>query len=88
MTKNLNLFVSTYKEELQKNCTDYPWYRCCTSDAEREAALNKTAINMTNAIQQGTFNKDSATFKAVCKKLKIRHTYIGIKEFIETKDVA
>lgn len=45
--------------------------------------LTTIAEKMCSAITAGTFNKDSTTFKRVCKRLGIKHTYTAINQYIE-----
>lgn len=45
----------------------------------------QTIIGRLNkAIDNGSFNKDSESFKRACKELQIKHTYKDIKEFLES----
>jgi hypothetical protein len=48
--------------------------------------LNETYGIMLVSVLNGSFNKDSETFKAVCKALRIKHTYKAIAAFITGED--
>ena len=47
-------------------------------ESEFEAVFKR----MIEAIERGSFNKDSIAIKNTYKQLKIKHTYQAIKEFI------
>ena len=74
---NFECFMDVYREELTKqhseNPQDYAW-----PASELETVL----CRMRAAIEKGSFNKDSKAFKNTCKRLKIKHTYAAIREFI------
>jgi hypothetical protein len=74
---NLEKFLTAYRTELHSNVvanpTDYAW----TPDK-----FDDVYARMEAAIKRGSFNKDSQTFKAVCKHLGIKHTYKAIGEYI------
>jgi hypothetical protein len=74
---NFECFMDVYAEKLKESRIkfpgDYAW-----PDSEFETVLGR----MENAVERGSFNKDSHAFKATCKELKIKHTYQAIKEFI------
>jgi len=44
---------------------------------------NELATKMTKGLLTGSASKDGKAIKNVCKKLKIKHTYKEIKEFLE-----
>jgi hypothetical protein len=78
-TNNCELFLSTYKEELRKSHNNNPeYYGWPISE------LEEVFKRMSNAIERGSFNKDSIAFKNTCKKLKIKYTYRDIETFINT----
>jgi hypothetical protein len=86
MKTNLDIFLDAYKEQLrlshQNNPEQYVWPL-----SELETVFNR----MKQAIQKGSYNKDSSAFKATCKELKIKHTYLAIDCFIgkeTTKTIA
>lgn len=67
-------FIEAYEAALDDAYRAHPETYC--------GPFNVTYNNMSFAILNGTYNKDSATFKAVCKKLGIKHTYKAINAFI------
>jgi len=74
---NFECFMEIYEESLKearlKYPDDYSW-----PDSEFQTVIQR----MRTAVEKGTFNKDSHAFKITCKKLKIKHTYTAIKDFI------
>ena len=76
-TSNHELFLKTYKtillEQRLKSPEIYAWPLI-----ELDAVFKRMAL----AIERGSFNKDSKTFKLTCKALKIKHTYRDIENFL------
>jgi hypothetical protein len=70
-----NDFLNVYGQFLQANMTAKP--------DDYMQSFEITLKNMEWAIAQGTFNKDSESFKQTCKALKIKHTYKAIDEYLE-----
>lgn len=68
-------FCSVYYEKLKVEFKNNPDDYMGTPES--------TYSNMKWAIADGTFNKDSPTFKKTCKELGIKHTYKAIKAFLE-----
>lgn len=73
--ENYKRFISLYFDALKHNHLTSP--DLYLKDFET------TFTNMNYAILKGTYNKDSDSFKAVCKTLKIKHTYKAINAFIK-----
>jgi hypothetical protein len=71
----LALFTGTYANFLYANFKANP--------LDYGKGYEETLNNMKFAIVQGTFNKDSDSFKQTCKALKIKNTYKAIDEFLE-----
>jgi hypothetical protein len=76
---NFECFMEIYSEKLKEMRSKYP-----NEYVWRESELSTVLNKMRSAIESGTFNKDSKTFKATCKELGIKHTYAAINEFICT----
>lgn len=74
---NLEIFLDTYKKHLILNREKHP-----DIYAWPENLLDTVFNRMKAAIIDGTFNKDSQTFKDTCKELKIKHTYKDISRYI------
>lgn len=74
---NFECFMEIYSEKLKeirgKYPDEYAW-----NESELPIVLGKMRV----AIEKGSYNKDSKTFKATCKELGIKHTYTAIDEFI------
>ena len=70
-----NEFIKLYGEILEKNMSEKPH--------EYVKSFETTFSNMSFAVLSGSFNKDSESFKETCKKLKIKHTYKAINEYLE-----
>jgi hypothetical protein len=74
---NFQCFIDCYRKHLIANVMTKPdQYAWDINDTET------VMERMTRAIERGTFNKDTESFKATCKELKIKHTYKAIAEFI------
>lgn len=76
--ENWTAFRQTYLEELRKAVTEHP----------EEYAFGLDAVDlvwqkMLEAVLNGTFSKDGYAFKATCKKLKIKHTYKAIGQYLD-----
>lgn len=75
---NLDTFISVLTE-----CYEYLFN---SSDDYKYAAARTTpaqlANKMTLGLKDGTANKDGDGIKSACKKLKIKHTYKAIKEYL------
>jgi len=67
------VYASELKEHVEKHPDDYTW-----SIANFSVILDR----MTSAIEKGTFDKNSPSFKNTCKILNLKHTYKAIKTFI------
>lgn len=74
---NLELFLVSYKKNLETCIKKYPEEYACTLNS-----LDLVFDRMKHAIIKGSFNKDSKAFKMTCKELKIKHTYKDIETFI------
>jgi hypothetical protein len=74
---NKELFKKTYAEQLKINHAKYPEIYAWPIE-EFEQVLSR----MYASIERGNFNKDSHSFKATCKALKIKHTYRDIECFL------
>jgi hypothetical protein len=53
------------------------------TDANDPDAIDLVVTRMRSAIDRGTYNKDSASFKAACKELGIKHTYKAIGTYLD-----
>ena len=77
---NLEKFLECYKkhltEQVHKDPQTYYWYPITSIDTVFE--------RMKRAIINGSFNKDSQSFKNVCKELGIKHTYKDIAGYIKS----
>lgn len=75
---NTEKFLEIYKKNLRKsheeNPQDYAW---------PISELENVFKRMSDAIERGSFNKDSKAFKQTCKELKIKHTYRDIENFLK-----
>jgi len=60
---------------------NYPEYRLAKIRYTPIALAGK----MTEGLMVGTASKDGDCIRAACKKLKIRHTYKAIKDFLDGK---
>lgn len=74
---NFECFMDVYAEKLKQSRIEYP-NEYVWPDSEFDTVLGR----MRSAIERGSFNKDSRSFKATCKELGIKHTYTAIREFI------
>lgn len=78
MKTNLDKFIEIYtehlKHEVETNPQDYFW-----SISDLPVVVNK----MKNAMEKGTFNKDSKAIKKTCKQLNIKHTYTEMRAFFK-----
>ena len=74
---NFQAFLDAYREALQDsykaNPESYTW---------RPDQFDTVFGRMSEAIESGSFNKDSPAFKKACRVLGINHTYKAITEFI------
>lgn len=72
-------FADLYRAALAQATKDHPedyvWGRTATVEG--------VAARMLAAVREGSFNKDGRAFKAVCKTLKIAHTYKAIYTWLE-----
>jgi len=79
LLSNKEKFFNEYKKNLTicrgKFPDEYSW-----PIEDLDLVFNKMII----AIEKGSFNKNSQTFRMTCKALKIKHTYQEIKKFIES----
>jgi hypothetical protein len=73
-----DLFAEVYRQELCNAKREYP-LEYVWAITEVDCIANR----MLNAIKTDTFNKDSRAIKATCKRLKIKHTYKAIKDFLQ-----
>lgn len=75
---NLNTFISVLTE-----CYEHLFN---TDDDYKYAAARTTPVQLANkmtiGLKDGTANKDGEGIKSACKKLKIKHTYKAIKEYL------
>jgi hypothetical protein len=71
------IFLEVYKQELIDSYNEDP-----TSYAWPLSELEQVFGRMRAAILKGSFNKDSAAFRRTCKKLKIKHTYRDIENYL------
>lgn len=77
--KNLEAFMTVYAKHLEATRTkDTAGDYYCWPVSELPLVLGR----MRQAIERGSFNKDSLAFKATCKELKIKHTYQAIRAFL------
>lgn len=74
---NLELFCETYRTKLHKARTEHPEEYVWPIEQ-----LRTVADKMCAAIQRGSYNKDSRSFRDTCKELGIKHTYAAINAFI------
>jgi len=74
-------FGEIYTDELRKarasKPSDYFW---------PESDLPKIAAKMLDAVERGSFLKDSPSFKATFRKLGIKHTYKACAAWLRGKD--
>lgn len=73
---NMDRFKATYAKQLEQVRRDKPDYYTWTWDQ-----LPIVTARMLDAIEKGSFNKDSLAFKQTCKELGIKHTYKAIRDF-------
>ena len=70
-------FLRVYRERLEQarlaHPDEYTWPL---------SELDVVYGRMVPAIDRGTFNKDSRTFRNTCRELGIRHTYKAIAAYI------
>jgi hypothetical protein len=76
---NKEIFLETYKQELIKSHAKDP-----TQYAWPISELDVVFKRMCDAIERGSFSKESSAIKATCKALKIKHTYRDIENFINS----
>lgn len=73
-------FAALYREALAAARTahpnDYRW---------PQEQLGTVTGKMLAALRSGSFNKDGAAFKSVCKTLGIAHTYKAIDAYLERR---
>lgn len=74
---NLQCFLDVYREELERSYKASP-----ESYAWPWSDFDVVFSRMAKGIEAGSFNKDNETFKRTCKRLRIKHTYTAIREFI------
>jgi len=70
------LFKDTYRKHLKALRLEQPDYFVWPIED-----LEIVTDRMLDAIDAGSFNKDSLSFKRTCKELGIPHTYKAIKEW-------
>jgi hypothetical protein len=77
MTPHQKLFIDIYtrnlRESQQADPKSYAW------PAEE---LPDVVKRMTAAILRGSFNKDGRAFRATCRELGIKHTYLDIECYL------
>ena len=74
---NRGEFLRVYRRRLEEARLAHP--------AEFDWPLSELDVvygRMVPAIDRGSFNKDSHTFRNTCRELGIRHTYKAIAEYI------
>jgi hypothetical protein len=76
---NFQCFFEEYSKQLEFSIKEDP-----ENYAYSVNELPQVLERMRAAIERGSFNKDSPTFKRTCKALGIKHTYKAIDEFILT----
>jgi hypothetical protein len=74
---NLKEFSFNYYKELRNAIINYP-----DEYAYGLEKLSEVHGKMIEAIKNKSFNKDSRAIKAVCKLLKIKHTYSAIYTYL------
>jgi hypothetical protein len=74
----METFMTEYAVQLKHAVETYP-----SEYAYSVTEVPKVIARMRDAIQSGQFNKDGRAIKETCKKLKIKHTYKGIRNFID-----
>ena len=73
-------FETTYRQQLEQAIKKYPEeYGYGVEEA------GKVCVIMMDAIERGSYNKDSRAIKNTCKILGIRYTYTAIREYIGVK---
>lgn len=72
----METFFTEYAKQLEIAMRDFP------DDYMPGIALTTILERMKIALQKGSYNKDSRSFKATCKALGIKHTYTAINSFI------
>ena len=75
-TDKFTLFFVTYSECLREQMALHP------EQYDRRVTADAILARMRAAIEQGSFNKDSDSFRATCKRLGIPHTYKAISAFL------
>lgn len=76
---NRKLFKATYAKHLEDAIKTHP-----DAYGFPEKELPIVIQKIFSAIDNGTFCKESPTFKATCRELNIKHTYSGIREFLNS----
>jgi len=74
---NFQCFMDEYKKQLEYSVKTFP-----EEYAWPIENLEAVCERMVAAVERGSFNKDSRSFKLTCKALGIKHTYKAIVEFI------
>ena len=73
---NKQRFFEAYKANLERCMAEKPY------DYMPGISAETIFERMAPAIERGSFNKDSDSFKRTCKQLGISHTYKAIAAFI------
>lgn len=79
LAKFKQLFAKHCAEAREKYPDHYSW---------PASELPNVIARMHNAIDRGSYNKDSHAFRAVCKELGIKHTYKAIDDYLEREKVS
>ena len=75
------IFKNTYKEKLREARLKYPDLYIWPIEK-----LDLVFSRMSDALDRGTYNKDSHAFKATCKKLGLKHTYKEINSYLHDEN--
>lgn len=75
---NRERFLTEYRAQLalarEQFPEEYVW---------PESELERVYGRMVEAIDRGSYSKDSRALRAVCRLLRIKHTYTGIRAYLE-----
>lgn len=77
--EKLTVFIATYSEELHKAHAANP-----ALYAFPASELPAVLIRMTAAIERGSYNHGTPTFKATAKRLGLKHTRTAIETFLRS----
>lgn len=78
---NREIFKYTYIQALKECVLKYPEQYAWHYSGDLDAEIQRVAGRMFEAMNRGSFNHDSKSYKLTCKRLKIKPTRKAILEY-------